>query len=762
MGMFDDLIPQRANKSSGMFDDLIPTDQGRREIAPPSLDRVPTPNVSPRWGDSVLKPIFGTNPATEVYDTFIDPFVPDASAPPSRPIGERAKDAAAFAMSLPIRILSRGESGAGDVATALGREDTGRGLAQSEQSFVQHNAPQLGAVQAAGDAAMGTLGMPNPVRVPMSRERVAPPPAVNAVPSTPSFPSSGPARARAYVDKLDELGISRHGPAIAQAGRDAEGLGTVAKVVEGMPFVSGPLRRSTREFVDSATRAGDNIAQRYSPGGGNIDKAGGSLRSSVEAFKNERSIAKADIEAMSDAEIARLASTPPRDLGSFKTAADARFEHSWRQIPEEMRKGASFKEEPRLMGDMPETRKLIQTLHDENVQMMNAQRMLRNGDGTPKKLKVNEETADLLPTAGDAMFKKAVPFRGGVLGTAMEDVAAGRWKGTLQTMRNLRTKARLQASAKSDAESNVIDKANLDRLKSAIDTDMKALVARLAKEYREGAKGPADLAKAQMFERAGAEFAKADAFYRRYKEVFKDLQPLGDVKRDPEAIGKIISAARAGANGNPRLLMQLRRTQKPEVLDDTASAVFMEMGRPGKSAGSIAQESQWSITKAVGEWDGMSPAGRKGIFGHRPELYKAMEKYMDVARGMKDYEALRNSSASGTHGLVGSVLLAGPMALAANVIGNIYGIALTAGTNYGLAKWLTSPAYINWLTRATQVQRDIASGAIPATRAAEHTTKLVRHLKDMVNRDRDLSPEVASQVLIAIDQATKQSGAVGQ
>lgn len=73
----------------------------------------------------------------------------------NRTVGERALDTASFIGSLPVRTLTRGEYGAGDVAQAFGDQRGADALRRSESSFVQNNRGGLEALQAFGDVTAG-------------------------------------------------------------------------------------------------------------------------------------------------------------------------------------------------------------------------------------------------------------------------------------------------------------------------------------------------------------------------------------------------------------------------------------------------------------------------------------------------------------------------------------------------------------------------------------------------------------------------------
>jgi hypothetical protein len=106
---------------------------------------------------------FGGNQTIQnIYDNFLEPWKPN-SAPDfsERGIVERVGDATGFAASLPVRMMTQGNYGAGDIAKYLGAEGTGTALEAGERDFLTNNDKQLETVANAGDLAMG-LGTPIP------------------------------------------------------------------------------------------------------------------------------------------------------------------------------------------------------------------------------------------------------------------------------------------------------------------------------------------------------------------------------------------------------------------------------------------------------------------------------------------------------------------------------------------------------------------------------------------------------------------------
>lgn len=764
-----------------MFADIRAT--ANRQMMEP-----PAPAEPPRFGDSLKStevagyPVLGGhNPIAETFDRVIMPFLPgapDTQDPQEqawldqRGVGERAADTAAFAASAPVRMLTRGQYGAGDIASGLGFPQTGQSIAAGEQDFARANQDQLGAAQLLGEAALGVTGaslspmmarnpprpvvegapsapvQPGalPVRQPGAPGALPPPqpgatltaqpgPPVGPGTQTMSMPSSATARARQYVRDLDELGMPRFGPAIAQAAREGEGMGVMTRMIQNVPLAGRPIERGGVEFYNSAARVADDLANRFSETT-NPESAGKVGQSYLERFRDKRTIDKEDISSLPDAEIARLATTPPREIGSFKTAADARYEQAWRNIPEMYRDGRSFIEEPRLMGDMPLTRRVILKHTDRNLKMMNRQRQ--------ERMAVGDETPDVLPTRFKeigSIPKAAIPVRGGVLGTAMEDILAGNWKGSLQTMRNIETQLRLADVRKADTEGNAIDKGMLRELRKSVARDASNLMDRIARTYRTDG----EFEMAQRYEAAKRGLDQADAFYRRYSEAMETVMDITKADRDIDVITRIVNAANGGAKANSDKLLQIRRIAPPEVLDTLAAGVLNFIGRPTGRAGAGAQEAGFSLSKAVSQWNAMSPRGRQLIWGHRPQLYQQLNKFFKIAEGMAEYEKMINTSKSGQH-VIAALTAAGGLAALSSMTGMTKALMIGAGA-YGAARWLTSPAYVAWLTKSLQIQKQAMSGKMTPQAAQAAAARHSRSLSALLRKDMSIDPATKQAIL---------------
>jgi hypothetical protein len=895
LGFFDDLVPTQSRGGRlGLFDDLMPPGVGGLPIDASPMDYATqsltaaeagnAPQPRPRGGgvleqmveegslaqppapavtsaqppapttpmgratdlvaDAYTGAFGGHDPVGEVFDRVIVPFLP-GNEPPTTPTGieeqqwrdqrgglERVTDATAYGASLPIRLATRGQYGAGDVLSGLGAEQAGQYASQAEADFTRANQDQLAAVQWVGEGALGATGAslapmaarnprppvvegaPPPVygasargpapRVeptfeappqmagapsptvppgapptlppqtrglpPPQSPQMLPAPGPQAQPGVPvwgqpgapvgpspqvaSMPTSNTARARAYVRKLDDLGIPRYGPAIAQAAREGEGMGVLTRMVQNVPLAGRPIEQGGIDFYGAATRVADDIGARYSREGGNPERVGEIVRDYLEAFKDKPSIARDVIRNMPDNELAVLAERAPRDIGSLPTAAAAWYERAWRNIPVEYRRGGTHEDNPALKGAMPKTAAVLRRIHDDNMRMTNRSR-LSQYKGTKND---PEAPAGVLPTPQGGLYKDAIPFRGGIVGQAIEAILDGRWRGSLQTMRNVRSEIRRSESRMADTEGNARNLANYEAIYDAMQRDISDLMTRIANDFETGKKAKksepaivADPAMAERFRAAKRGMDVADRRYREYKTALDEIKSIMKVNTDMKMLDGIIAAATSKGRMDSNALLRIRQIAPDAVLDDIAAGVLNRIGQPTGRASAATQEAGFSLGRAVANWNSMGARQRQLIWGHRPQHYQRLNEFFDVARGMAEYEKMVNTSKSGQH-VIAALMAAGGLTALSSIAGITDALLIGAGA-YGAARWLTSPAYVAWLTKSLRIRKAAISGQmrpVAAQAAAQrHRNALIR----LIKADKSIDPEEAQNVLRAIGAA---------
>lgn len=604
----------------------------------------------------------------------------DASRTPVK----RVLDASTFAMSAPVRILSRGEYGLGDVA-GLVSSDAKRIYDQSEGDFVRANETGLGIAKAAGDVMAGIPALSTMGSVSGGISATG-----TALANKP-LPRSAIPRAITRNERLADLeafegaGVKPFGPALTEAGTAG-----VVKQLADAPIVGSPVRRALGDAVEQTRDAGERIAGKYGDAKSYRD-VGNVVEGGLNRFKDAKAADLGDEAAkgLSDEALAATAAKPARET-SIKTKQDALYERAWRGIPASMQKGRSVKETDRFLGGMAKTQETLKEIAARNQRMYSA---TRDGEAVDKTL--------------------AYPVRGGVAGQIVQDVIEGRWRGNLQSMRDVRSNFRRLASGMGDTEKNTLQHSDMRRLQSGMTQDMIDLLDRNAKHY-EGLKGKKSRETSAAIRRAIHDFRRADQFTRASVGRLETIEKLyGAQSEEALALGIVKDAMGGRKGGNFSRLSALRRSLKDEEWDDVSSGVIRELGRPVASARGVAEDTGFSVQSFMTRWREMSDEGKNVLFNRPGESGKALRNSLDrfvrVADRMANFEAMANTSRSGTNaiGMAGlaSIFTAAQQAMTGN-FQTAAAAASVAGGTYAFGKFMTSPTYVRWLTRAAELSGD--------------------------------------------------------
>lgn len=650
-----------------------------------------------------------------------------------RGVTERAKDAATFAASMPVRAITRGEYGIGDVANAVGATDVGQRMAQAEGDFAYANKTPLEYAQAAGELSLGIpalnqLGMPAETALRSVR--------ANAV--APRFPRNmAEVRTARIADKaaMERLGVEPFGPALAD-----EGMATVANQLSKVPLASHPLVSKIRTSVGQTRDAAEKVASGY--GTATTDaQAGAVVQKGLERFRDARpqDIVETDFKRLPEtpqsiAYLEGIAADRAANT-SFKTKAGALYELAWRGLPEDMRAGRSKVILPRFTGGLSKTKEVLMEIAGRNKSLLNQERIAKG----KKAAEVPEDASAVPPDI-------ALPVRGGLLGQAIKDIMTTRNANRpLQAMRDLRSELRRLASGMGDTEKNTLKSADLDRIQSAITQDMVALLERNAVEYAKAG----DEATAASIRGSIKRFRQSDNFYRVGQQRIEKLDKLIDAK-NPEAVGaSLFKAATAKGKGDIEKLRAVQRTLKPEEWNDYVAGVIRHMGQPVASARGMAREQGFSVSSFLTAFQRMEPEARHVLFRSRAsaELAQALDDLATTAGRMAEFEATANTSRSATNAIAMAAAAGG----AQQLIANWEAALLSIGGTYAVSKFLASPLYVRWLTRAVRIQGD------PALKGGAAWRSHVQQLAAMAEGD----PEIGMVILKALgaDSANRPTAA---
>ena len=615
----------------------------------------------------------------------------------SRSPTQRAGDTAAFIGSMPVRAVTGGNKGVGDILRAFGFEDYAKSYERSEQDFARANPDviqTLGAVGevAAGIPALNTMG------------RVAPPRTPGRQPVSPNTQSAVMRAAEATEDMGAARRLNVEVPGFAYN----EGpVASIPKQLSETPIIGAPARRAIERGITDTARAADEVAGQY----GDVrtaQQAGQVAEQGITRFKDARPADILDTTArnLDDAQISEVVRQPARET-SLKSKQAALYERAWREIPEDMRAGRAVQGQSRVMASPETTRGVLREIIDRNARMTQ-----QSGAGA----------------AGVSM-----PVSGGLLGRMMEAINNPRWTANLQTLRDMRSEIRRLASGMADTEKNTLRLSDLERLQGAITQDMIGLLARNAERYR----AAGDATTARGFERSIRMFQQADRFTALSAQRLETIERMFNAPNAEALSRNITQAALNQGRGNIAALRTLRRILQPEEMSQIASGVIREMGTPVGSARGMTQQAGWSAQSFLTRYQNMSPAARNILFSgpHR----QAFDDLVRVNSRIANIEALSNTSRTGTNTLnVGGVLATGG-AVASGAIDSITAGMGAAGAGFGAAVLMSRPEYARWMVKYLQLRaraKMATDGQSP--RIAEH----VRALALMAQQDPDLEPVV--------------------
>lgn len=676
-----------------------------------------------------------------------------------RGLMERAGAAGAFAASLPVRMLTRGQYGAGDIVGKVA-PSAGEAITSAERDFVRANEGPLKVVGAAGEIAAGvpalnTMGhigrVPQvPRTTTLPREPGLPVPyKIDPVPGQPVPTATQISRLQRAdaAAAMEDLKIPPFGPALM-----ADQPGAAVKQLSEVPVAGYPLVRGLRESVAKTRDAAGRIASEY----GDIktgDEAGRTVKGALERFKDARpaDVVERASEGLTPVQRSEIIKAPARDT-SLKTKQEALYSDAWSLVPADMQQGRTVKTLPRYLGDMPATRAIIEDVTSRNLGMINKARGARQS--------ALDETSAMMPTKAGMTPKEAYPVQGGLLGRIVQDVSSGNWRGTLQDMRNIRSDFRRLASGMADTERNTLRLSDIERIQSAITRDMTGLLQRNAATYRDlavkaGVAGDVKAATELMrtavnTERAIVKFSRADKFTRLSAQRMEAIEKLFNADSAESLARNISRAALDKSRGNYEMLRTARRVMRDEEWGGLASYMIHELGTPQGSARGMSRELGFSIESAATRLNNMAPAARKLLFDtpDNPQLGQAFGKLTQAIDSFAGYEALANKSRSTTNQIALATVLGGGAALLATLP-----IALTtAGGVYAVAQFMSSQAYVNWLTRAIEIRAAGADIRSPAWQ------RQLSDLRNLAAKDQDRGrAEVVLRASMMLDDQIDQT-----
>jgi hypothetical protein len=496
-----------------------------------------------------------------------------------------------------------------------------------------------------------------------------------------------------------DLGVRPFGPAFSQGP-----VASVAKQLSETPIIGAPVRNALEESIVDTRNVLQGIAERYGTSA-TADEAGRVAQAGLERYKDARptEIVERAATGYTPEQISEIIATPARET-SLKTKQAALYERAWNYIPEPMRQGRAVAGQPRVVGDMPNARAVL-----EEIQARNARMLVGGAEGA---------------NAG-----RAAPIAsGGMLGGMVDAIMNPRWRASLQTMRDIRSDFRRLASGMADTEKNTLRLSDVERVQSAVTRDMIGLLERNQAAYA----AAGDARTARDMGRAITSFRRADQFTRLSMERMETIEKLFNANNATELYRNIANSALGGTKGDVNKLRVLNRTlQRPEM-DEIAAYTLRQMGQPVPSARGIVQEAGFSPSSFMTRLNAMEPEARNLIFGHGHT--EALNNLGRVVNRIANVEALANTSRSGTNALNLGAMLTGGGMLATGAWQQALGVAAT-----GLAASVlfSRPAYVRWATGYANMRARALQ--VPSQNRAALTAHVAK-LAEMAKHDPALLP----------------------
>lgn len=497
----------------------------------------------------------------------------------------------------------------------------------------------------------------------------------------------------------ERLGVRTFGPAFSQGP-----IASVAKQLSETPVIGGPVRRALEESISETGRATEDIAGRFGAAA-TADEAGLVAREALDRFRDARpaDVIQTAAQGMTPAQRAAVIAAPVRET-SLRTKQAALYEQAWSRIPPDMQQGASVQGLPRVLGQMSETRNVLEDIANRNTRMVVA--------------------------GGADTINRTLP--GGFLGRVIDAIRNPNWRAALQTMRDIRSDFRRMQSGIAQTEGAVLRHSDIDRIESAITRDMINLLQRNVGRYTQLGQPQV----AANIRRAITEFGRADQFTRLAMQRMDTIERLFNADNATALYRNIAQAALGGTRGDVNKLRVLVRTLRRPEMDEIASYVLRAMGEPVASARGYIQEIGFSPSSFMTRLQNMQPEAAQILFGHAH--VQALNDLGRVVNRLANVEALVNTSRSGTNALNLGGMLAGGSALAT---GQWEAALAPLAIGSASAVLFSRPSYVRWVQGYAQLR---AAAAIAPQRFGPALTRHIARLEAMAASDPTLLPVVRS------------------
>lgn len=553
----------------------------------------------------------------------------------------------------------------------------------------------------------------------------------------------------ADIAAFDRLGVRPFGPAFNQGP-----LASVAKQLSETPVIGATTRNAMDETLAQSAHAADNLAQAMG-GARSFDEAGRTVTQGLERY---RASELADLEpgvvtgmglrptvqgpprlVMSDGaeRVAREAAPIRQEIGattsqttrganfaagrenamrdqfltrrttaedltpfelnavvrapasqtSFATRAEALYERAWRQIPDLVR---------------------IDGRQNRNaIAAVNTRGALQQ---------IDNSIANQIAGQGTIT---------GPLADRIRNAQAGNF--SLDQLRAIRTEIGRSLSNTNPLQAT-LNRGQLKQLYRAVSNDieigLETLANRAAIATRRGDNRPDRMQAEDARQAANAlrSFRTADRYFRAGMGRMEQVYGLLNANNPEQVTQRLISAATEGGKGNLGLLQTVRGALRDDEWSDFAGLVVQNLGRPEPSARDAAQEFNFSVQKALTNWNRMDPRAR-AMLTINAEHTRALDDLARVVARLANVEAQRNTSRTASNAInTGGLFAAGTAFMAGDGGATLLG---SAGAGVIASYLMSRPAYARWLATYANLRARALNSRLPVSAAmGQHIAKL--------------------------------------
>lgn len=724
----------------------------------------------------------------------------------NRGVGQRIVDAASFGLSLPIRAVTRGEYGLGDVF-GLVSENAGKNTAQSERDFAKANeyplqiAADIGSV-AGGIPGANTMGAPlrgmqatagamtaspraalqgglagsglqraaNAIQAP--GPRLAPVNAKAQAANVPQNIQTIPERL-ADIEAFKSLEMKPFAPALGSSG-----TARVGRTIEELPIVGGTVKSPKTDVELGLAKTQEDIGKALGSKGSE-EATGTMLQRGLERYQGSR------LEDLDPSAVKRQGIEPYQPLKKAQVLTEKQADNMQAAAPiraanqggtAQTSRGATVPT-AKPLEQIGKRRTNVEDLSDSQVAgVVRASsrdtsfaargealyesawrkipdRMRKDDSANPNRTGWKNLQNTLREI--DTETNNQIAGQNTLTGELARRIMTARSHTSVGELRSIRTE--LGRALGNFGQFDIgLDRTQLKRLYGAASRDMEAGLTDIANRAwlgtRSTGKDKVNIADARKADAALYEFRRADRYFRQGMERIDKFMNVLGAKTPNEAAKKIVTALKE-KTANPQMLREIAGSLRPEEVNALRGYVIESLGR-GRSGANMA-EAGFNVNHWATDFSAIMshPAGREFMKGLPEGVGQKLQDMARVVNRMKYYEATKNHSGSAYAGIGVLPLLSGDLATAGSAAATLF-----IGGGIG-GKLLTSNAFLSFQESLMKAQlkagNTAASNAKILARHLKRLPAIAKNVKDIDERDAILAIGTVAQDYLEQQRAQK-------